>query len=241
MRVPFSFIQSGGAPPGPFDPATLDLSGWWRADYAGAPWSGNASAGVSGTTGALVTAGFDPDVGAAQNGWDPAEFVAANTDHLVNATDATTLFTTTAGAIVCLFRAASADAQTGSGYDDAPFYRDSNADLAMTFTTSGVGAVAYDGGYKIHAVACGTGAYHLAMMRWNGSTLGITLDSASESTIACSTLTVLTGTALVAYGYGGTHKLDARVLELMTSPTAISPTDYGNIKSYVNDRYGLSL
>jgi hypothetical protein len=31
------------------------------------------------------------------------------------------------------------------------------------------------------------------------------------------------------------------VLEIMTSDTALSNTDYANIKSYVNSRYNLAL
>ncbi len=224
-----------------YDPAVLNLSGWWRAAYAGAPWAGNASAGVSGTTGALVTGGSDPAVGTTQNGYAPAEFVDTGSDFLTNATDATTLFTTTAGSIVCLFRAASAAAPDATDYYDAPFYRDTNADVLMTFTTSGVGGVLYDGAYKTLDVACGINAYHLAMLRWDGADMGITIDSAAETTTACGPLTSMTGTMVAGQGYTAAHYLDARVLELMTSPTTISDADYGNIKSYANSRYGLAL
>lgn len=225
-----------------FTPADLNLSGWWRGSYGGLPWAATASAGVSATTGSLV-AGIAPDVGSAVNGYTPAELVAANTDYMQNATDALTLLTKAAGTIICLFNAdiANVHSTTDGGRLDAPLYRESNDTCIFSFADNGVSIGVYQSGYKWATKACSTGAWHLAMARWNSSVVGITLDSEAEVTTVCGLLTVLTGTMYCGYGYGGTNKFDGKIMELMMSPTALTNTDYGNIKSYVNSRYALAL
>lgn len=224
-----------------FDPATLALSGWWRASYTGSPWAANASAGVSATTGALVTAGSDPTTGTAQNSLTPAAFASASSQYLTNTATADTLFNGTAGTIVALFYGVSAVAPTGNKYDDAAIYVDAGiANTALTYTTSGFGAVSADGAIQSVYVAAATGSYHLAMMRWNGSVLGLTVDSAAESTTPAGTMTLGAGTVSVGQGYLGGSYIEGRILELMTSAADLSAS-YSDIKSYVNSRYALSL
>lgn len=227
----------GGSTSSVFDPATLSLTGWWRANFTSAPWVPTASAGSSGSRANLVAHTGTVTAGTAQNSKTPAHFVAAD---LPNNDDVTTFFTTSAGTLIALVKPNAASAPSGNIYDDPAIYHDSNADIGLTFTTSGFGAFAYDGSYKSKYVACATGAYHLVMMRWNGSTLGLTLDSAPESTTACSTLTILTGATVVGEGYAGGF-LVADILELIMAKTAFTNATYANIKSYVNARYGLSL
>ncbi len=48
--MPMHFKIAGDACDcGGFSPASLPLTGWWRADYTGAPYAGTASAGTSGS------------------------------------------------------------------------------------------------------------------------------------------------------------------------------------------------
>jgi hypothetical protein len=110
-------------------------------------------------------------------------------------------------------------------------------------TTSGIGGFVYDGAYKLARVACGLGAWHLAMVRWDGTNIGVTLDSGSETTTAAGTATVMTGTLVNGLGYPNpTSKYFAgSILELATAAYTFSTSDYANFKSYVNARYGLSL
>lgn len=223
-----------------FDPATLSLSGWWRANYTGAPWAAVASAGASLANGDFATAGNDPATGAAQNGFTPPDFDGTN-DNLMNSTLDTTFFTSTAGSIVCLARADNAALPTGNIYDDATVFRNVNSNEGLSFTTNGWTGYAYDGAYKTNAVGCLTGAYHLVMMTWDSSNIGMTLDSAAEVTSACGTLTLGGDSVNTGRGYAGGSFFDGRILELMTSATKLSGANYANIKSYVNSRYALSL
>ncbi len=227
--------------PAVFDPATLNLSGWWRANYTGAPWAARASAGTSLANGDLTTNGSDPTTGAAQNGLTPAEF-NGSANNLRNTTDITSFATTTASTIIALFLAdGPAASPTGNIYDDNALLVDGNGDYGLTFTSSGITGFAYDGGYQSKSVACSTGSYHLVMMRHDGANLGMTLDSAAEVTQACGTLAVLTGFIGVGRGYAGGRYFDGRILELMTSQVTLTPTNYANVKSYVNSRYALAL
>lgn len=223
-----------------YNPALLSLSGWWRASYSGLPWAATASAGASGTTGSLVTNLSDPATGAAQNGLTPADF-DGTANNAINATASTTLFSASAGTIVALFRADTAAAPTGSTYNDPALYVDAGvANTGLTYTTSGfTGFVVVSAAYKSVSVAAATGAYHLVMMRWNGSVLGVRVDSGAESTVAAAAVTLSAGTVAVGRGYAGTF-VDGRLLELMTSASDLSAS-YSNIKSYINSRYALSL
>lgn len=224
-----------------FDPATLALSGWWRADYTGAPWAARASAGASLANGDLATNLSDPATGAAQNGFTPADF-NGTTNNLSNATLDTTFYTSAAGTIIALVRADTAAAPTGSIYDDATLFRDANVFAGLSYTTSGFGGFGYDGAvYQSKYVAAATGAYHLVMMDWDSSNIGMTLNSAARVTQACGALTLGGDAVNVGGGYLLTHCFDGRILELMVAPTTLSAGDYANIKGYVNSRYALAL
>ncbi len=240
MRVPFSFIQSGAAPV--FDPATLSLTGWWRADYAGAPWAAVASAGSSGSNGNLVTNGADPAVGTAQNSLDPADFDGSD-DELKNTNTLDTFFGNGAGAGWCLFLAdsAAADAGAGSRVDNPGlvFQDGGGVSWGIGFSDSGVTGILYDGAYKEVAVACGTAAYHLARWRWNGSLFEVGVDSGAMSNIAAGNMTANAGALAVGRNYGGAF-FNGRILEIGLA-NAITDGNFTSITSYVNSRYALSL
>ncbi len=222
-----------------FNIATLSWSGLWYASYAGAPWAARASAGASGSNGNLVTNLNDPSTGTAQNGLTPADFDGTN-DNLRNLTLDSTFYTTTAGSIVALFRADTAAAPTGNVYDDPTLFRNTNSNVGISYTTSGFGGYAYDGAYKSKYVAAATGAYHLVMMDWDASNIGMTLNSAARVTSACGTLTLGGDAVNVGMGYASTC-IDGRLLMLGTSTTKFSGANYTNIKSWVNSTFALSL
>jgi hypothetical protein len=238
-RVPFP--RASG-----FDPTKLALSAYWRASYSSAPWAAVATAGVSATTGNLVHNATDPTAGTAVNGKTPARFNGTSTS-LVNATDVLTgnVLTEAAGTIFGLINVASAAAATGNTYDDAALLIDGNTDCGITIATSGgfvnASGYVYDGSYEIVTKLVGTGAWALCVLRWNGTTLGLTVNSATEVTHAASTATVMTGTIQVGEGYAGGKYLAADVLELGCAAYRFSDTDIANFKSYCNSTYALSL
>lgn len=243
--IPFSFWKSSTAV---FDPATLSLSGWWRADtttgeYDGSPWAPTASAGGSGSAGNLSNANA-PSVGATQNGYAPADFIPANNDELTGPTGSG-LWTTTAGTVIVLFYADAAAADAGAGVPYAnPMLvtMETGPWVMMGYSDSGLRSAIHDGGYKEPAaIACGTGAWHMGMMRWDASTLEQSVDGGSTTSVGISTLTGV-GTAMrVGTNYNGAAFFDGRMLEIITLNTKIPDADVGNVKSYFNSRYALAL
>lgn len=219
-----------------WSPASLTTTGWWRASYSGSPWADG-----SGNARDLAEATNPPATGAAQGGYTPSDFDGTN-DKLSNATDITSFVATGAGTIVALFAADTAVAATGNTYDDATIIRDGNTDLGLSFTTSGVTAYAYSGGYKQVPVACAAdSAYRLAMMRWDSTNLGLTLNSAAESTTPCGALTVMTGNVIAGQGYLGSKYFDGRLLELFCIASKLADADYTKTRKYCQQRYGVSV
>jgi len=227
------------AAPANFTPSSLAPTGWWRANFPGVPWPPTPSAGTSGANGNLTVHNGAVVAGVAQNARIPGSFGGAA--DLLNATAVTTLVTKPAGTILALVKTNAAAAPAPNPYDDPAVYVDGNADLALTFTTSGWGAVAYDGAFKTAYKATATGAYHLVMMRWDSVNLGITVDDyTGEVQTACGVLTVLIGSGIVGEGNGGGF-LNMDLLELLTFNTKLSNADFVRIKTYCNVRYGLTL
>lgn len=227
-----------------YDPAGLSLTGWWRASYAGSPWTPTASAGSSGSNGNLAEATNPPATGTAVNGLTPADFDGTN-DQLSNATAMSTYLSDAAGSIVSLFYADAAGADVGAtayyGYD-ALFSDDTNGFLALTFTTAGVTLGCYNGAtFDGLAVACGTGAWHLAQARWNATDIEVRIDSGAWSTLARTVSMAGADGIRVGTNYGQASFLDGKILETMTAQARLSDGNFDDLVSYVNDTYGLAL
>jgi hypothetical protein len=244
VRLPFAFLKEAGG--GAFDPATLALTGWWRASYAGSPWTPTASAGTSGSNGNLTEATNPPAVGTAVNSLDPADFDGAN-DKLTGP-NASALFDAADWSAWVLFKAASAPADQGAPYrytNPAFFAEGGSAYIGMGFSSGGIHVVQYQTGLGTHKeliLACGTGAWHLAQAKYDGTDLKLRLDSGAWSTIASANLE-LSGSTTVVLGNPAfaSAPYDGDIAELAMADVTLSDGDFDNVVSYVNSRYALSL
>jgi hypothetical protein len=244
MRVPFSFIKPSGA--AAFDPATLALSGWWRASYAGSPWVARASAGGSGGNGNLTEATNPPATGTAVNGLTPASF-NGTTQIIANANALTTFITSTAWSIALLIKptATAVARSVGAGYNDPAIISETTQGYwYLTYTTSGVTIGHYDptaGVWKEANQACSSGSWHLVQAWFDATNISISVDSVAATNVASTDQGVagvgpLTlGKAFAAAYYAGD------VADVMVATTNLGATARGNIKSYVNSRYALAL
>lgn len=234
--------SAGGA--AAFDPATLNLTGWLRADYAGSPWSHTASAGTSGSNGAAAEATNAPATGSAVNGYTPADFNGSS-HFLVTSDDWSVYANATALTVIVLFNADTASAAAGSAADDHALISDRDR-FNLGFTDGGISAAYWDGSdfNTPTRIACATGAWHAAVCRLDGGTFGIGLDGPPTQT-ASGGSHLFTGGAKMAVGIGGlstlTKRFDGKILEALTSDTAFSDANIDNVISYFNSRYGLSL
>ena len=238
---PTRYTRSAPPASDPVDPTTYVASGYWRGSYAGAPWDGVATAGTSATTGDLVTDGSDPTTGTAVNGYTPAVFTAASSQLLVNATDITSLISTTEGTVVGLIYVESTIAATGIIYTDTTIFGNVLGDFGVSITNDGLGLFAYDGAYQLVTAPCSTGAWHMFRARFNGSSLRVTIDNGTEVSVACSTLTSLSGSIHVGSAYAGASFFDGQILELMTLPYSMIRAEYEALGQSWQDQYGLSL
>lgn len=226
-----------------FDPATLPLTGWWRAGYAGPPWVGNVSAGSSGSRD--LVAGSDPAlaIGAALNGYDTAE--GANDSYLVNATAISSLLSATKWSAVALIRptaityAGSTALYNGDGiiFDSLGF-----CGIALGKGAGNrVYAYQWDGAECLASTNITLDAWNLVQARYDGEVLSIRVNSSAiwGAGSAGNTQTT-TGTLRIGAAPSG-QWFTGRIAEVMLAAADFDDETFDNIKSYVNARYDLSL
>lgn len=225
-----------------FSPAQQSMSAWWRSYTGTLPWAATASAGGSSTTGALVTAGVsDPTAGTALNGKGVAHF-DGSANYAINGTTAQgNVWSTTGGLIIALVKFNSESTATGTSYNDPPIIENTNYDCGLTVSLSGATGFGYDGAYEIPTPApVSTGVYHFIMLRWNGSTIGITVDTGAESTHALGTITIMNGTLIVGKWAGGAKYAAMDLAELMCSLATVTNAVRDKFRGYFSTRYNLS-
>jgi len=236
------------AAPAVFDPATLALTSWVRTAYAGAPWTGVASAGSSGSRN-LATIGADPTAGANLNGRATASFDGA-ASALQHQAANNVLFSASAGAFAALFKANTAPTASASDYANGNLLGDPmNAETIFGYTSHGCGLCMYTGGFVTldnrdsANLSASTGAWHLYQVHWNGTTVRARVDSNPWVSKALGALSFLTpSNPCVGKGYPPVGIFfDGLIAETLTAAVNLSDSDFDNIKSYVNSRHGLSL
>lgn len=238
----FRIFVSAGHATTAFSPAALPLTGWWRASYSGSPWNGNPSGGSSEGR-SLAEPTNPPTTGSAVNGLTPAAFNGVDTILNSDAYIETLLPPAECSGAV-LFYANTAAAPAGAAYDDPALLSEQFA-FSFTFCSAGLGYAWYDGAWNSpHRVTCGTGAWHLAQFRFDGTNFELRVDSGAWSSHSQTTRSVVPSTYWMRVGYAQISTnvfFDGSVLEIMTSGVSLSDDDFDNIKTYVNARYALSL
>lgn len=231
-----------------FDPASLALSAWYRAAYAGSPWSSNASAGGSGSAVSL-SVGTAPSVGAALNGFNTAS-CDGTTQSLACASGTIIPNNCSVGAwsiSVLVNPAATAVAAVpGSSYQEPAIISETvQGYLYLTYTTSGFGIGHRDptaGTWKQVYSAGAAGSWHLVQAYYDGANMYLEVDSLAAVSVATTDQGVTgVGPMKVGANYNSVARWPGLIAEVITATTNLGATARGNIKSYVNGRYGLSL
>jgi hypothetical protein len=228
-----------------FDPATLALTGWWRADsttgYVSGTWDGAASAGSSGSRD-LTEATNPPGTGTAYGGHTAADFDGTN-DRLATALTLNDFINNNAFSIGAIFEidAAFADAGAGSRYTHPQFFTDTtDAYFGFGFSTGGVN-LSCNASATERVVACGTGAIHCAQGKYDGTTLSLRVDSGARSTVLSTGPAGLAGTMAMGRNYTATNFINGRIIELYVTDLTLSDDSEDDFKEYWNARYGTSL
>lgn len=224
----------------PANPATLSLTGWWRANYGGTPWLGTPSLGTSATNPlAAPSGGATPTIGLPLNGLVGADF-DGSVDNFVAGASATTFFAVGGGTASILFNADSAAAPGAIG-SNACMFSDTGVFVGLEFTTSGLRAFTWPGAYQSVTIACAINGWHLVQMKWNGSTLRLRVDSGSWSSTASGNISSLANGFRFGMNGSQTKFFDGIMQEIIVTNTALADATMDDIKAYTNARYGLSL
>ncbi len=215
-------------------PDTLALTAHWR-DYGGSPWVGVSSAGISGSNSA--TAGTAPTT-STLNGHGVAVFNGTSSTLNLTGTLAT-YATTTAFCGWCLLNPAN----VSSGFS---FWQDSGSKCQLTVGSLGTGKVGFQEVTIAVTQTIAASTWSLATWRLNGSTVqvGINQDPGSAGGTSTSSsgvsMTPLTGTVTLGSA-GASAFFNGSIAEFGCINANLTATDFANIKSYINSRYGLAL
>jgi hypothetical protein len=231
--------SSGGTSVPSFNLTSLSWSTLYMPSFTGSPWTGTASAGASSGRN-LTTNPNVPTVGTAQNGYTPATFNGTNQGLRNTGVASNQMWSTGSGTILALIKPAGSVAATGNIYDDAGIILESGGDVGLTYTNDGIRCFAASAGYKSRVAVAPASSFYLVMARWNGSVLGLTVNSGAESTVACGAVTVGAGTQQAGYGYAALKWYQGDTYLLATSQSDLSAS-YADIKTQLNSLLGLTL
>jgi hypothetical protein len=208
----------------------LALTGWWRASYAGSPWTGTASTWTSGSNN-LTEATNPPSAGTAVNGFAPATFDGSN-DKLTAGGTAATYCTTTSYTWLCMFFVASAPSQA----DTIGFWQDSAGNLGMGFDTDGVTAMGFDTGAKTTNKSCSANAWHMAMCKLDSGTLYAGADCVWGSGTTCGAIASL-GSAMRLGVSFASNFFTGSIMELLATDIVLTDNQIAQYYSYLKTRY----
>lgn len=219
-----------------FDPSTLSPTGWWRGSYSGSPWVKTSTTGANLTqpTGTLT-----PATGAAVDTFTSADCDGTD-DYLMESTNGFSWYiAASAGTILIPFRADVASAAAANLYDDPSLLSDTNNAFSMTFSSGGVGVAFYDGAsWKGTRVAASATAWHMAKVRWNGSSVEVGVDSGAMSSTASSSLAVAVSNMSVGRAIiSASAYFNGQIMEVFMKDTTLTNADISNYYSYLKARY----
>lgn len=232
---------------GGFDPATLTLTGWWRADgstgyqNSTGTWDGVASAGGSGSRD-LTEATNKPADGPALNGHTPPDFDGTN-NREANATAISTMLSASAWRGWWLVNCDAIATNSATSYLNDCIMDDSGGFWGIFLRANGgsplVYAYQWDGAEKKAQESISTGGWALIQARYDGTNIRLKVNSGSVQTAAAGNISTTTGT--IRCGYNVTTAFNGRMADIGLLASAGSDADFDDIRSYVNARYGLSL
>lgn len=221
-----------------YDLAGNSFSAWHRAPYAGSPFSSTASAGTSGAAADLSEATNPPSVGTAVNGYAPMDFDGVN--DVLSGNASSNYVTTGAGTLIAFVYIDTVASDTGLARTNRGVVGQANVFFGMNVSTSGLRSSAFDTAHReCGPTACSTGAWHLLMMRWNGSVLEQSVDVGTAASVACTGPSTLVANFRVGVSGGGTAFFDGRYLEIAAAKTYTGNTELTKIHKCFKCRYAL--
>jgi len=237
----FGFGAPGVAAGAPvFDPATLSLTGWWRASFSGSNPAGVASAGSSGSNN-LSNGSNPPAATGTLNGLTVADFDGTNDEYAGAAFSTYWATSAWSGWVLVNIDAINTNDTGNYALNDVLVGTDGTAEIAVYLRSAGpVVGVTIGSGVGAE-VSISTGAW--ALVQFKGSTAfagkAIRVNSGTWQTQAGGTIGSLAANLSIGDLAGGF--LDGKIAEIGLTNSFLSDATFDDIKSYINSRYALSL
>jgi Pectate lyase superfamily protein len=228
-----------------FNPASLSLTGWWRSYGGSSPWSGSTSASSS-SSNALTEATHPPSAGAVQNGKTTANFNGTNSK--LTGAAMSTYFSSTAfsGWVLVNIDAIHTSGLTlPANSNDQILCSHGTGVWSLILNATGPAVTHYisDAGGANHGATTplATGTWQLVQFRFDATNVGIRVNGNAWVQSACPSIFSVTPTIDVGMNVNADHFLDGRIVEVGLASTKLSEADFENVRTYINDRYGLAL
>lgn len=216
-----------------YDLTSVSWTARYEASYSGSPW-----VPVAGTAGNLSEATNPATVGAAVNGFTPADFDGV--DDLLSGANGSSFVAGGAGTSSTILAlvyvdAVAADAVAGSPQLNEGIIALNGAGfVGIGISVAGSRPFVNDGTYKQTtpaSVACSTGAWHMIWMRWTGGAMNHGVDVAPT---AGQTAAVTNGPSNLAFALRvgvnfGTAFADLKMLALLTVKSGLADADINKI------------
>ncbi len=223
-----------------FDPGTLDLTGWWR-NFSVVPWSGTASAGISGVE-EMQTNASDPSVGSL-NGHGIADFNGtANT--LLSENTAASYITSTNLSGWAVVNIDAVDTDNPSEVFNDTIIGTTGTSRWFIYLRNNAGTVTVHHtlftGASQPSIPTGItlGVWQLVQWRANGTVIEIRVNGGAWASTTGGTIDALTAKLEMGHLIGF---FDGKIAEIGLSKQFLSDTTFNSIRAYASSYHGQSF
>lgn len=235
----------------PEDPphASYNLSVWWRANFSNVPWVGEASDGESSGRELTTSAGLSaPSPGTSVNGFVPASLDGSTQSFSYEGGHLYTVFSPEAFTVVLVVKPKnpSGPKTTQNYFSGENLIGDFNNIWGIAWSTSGVSlwyAYSSTAWRETPWVPCAPDKWHVIAARFDGSTLSLSVDGGTPTTISGAGDMLFTTTSRLTVGrsFGTTpqYLVNEDVLEIAASQTVLSDVELTAMREHFAYRYGI--
>jgi hypothetical protein len=220
------------------DPSTLSLTGWWKNWGGSSPWSGSASAGVSGDGSHDLVAGDIPAT-TTLNSLNVADF-DGTADTLLGEGTLDSYFNTSVVCGLMLVNSDVSQSRTLLADTSSQVHVRISATEAL-FEIDNLGTAASVSRAFTHS------AWQLITFRFDGANLQVGVNESPGASGGGSTevrtdpISSLSNQPGVAKQPGGVSFYNGKIAEIILTDQALTDVQFAGLKLYINNRYALSL
>lgn len=236
-------------------PASLSLTGWWRAPFSSSPWVGTASADPT-TAFKNLTEGVNPPAaGSPLNGLNGADFVGTNDTLTTPSAGGTTGLILQSGwsiGILCVIDSISTSNAFYENNDPLIYWNNGGDVVGISLSSASGGLVSHWARDTVAMrqttpTAISTGVPAFVQATFDGSNIRCRVNGGAWQTQAMTggafgTITSSPGTMRIGQRTLATAQFfDGKIYEIITASSAITDGQFDQIRTYMNSRYGITV